>query len=175
MILAIDPGIRGCGVALFEQRTSRLFRAAYIESLAKKGNMTAEAVIMAKEVRRWAAFANVDVIAAEWPKVYASRIRAGDMDGQDPNDLIALSAVDAALAAMLDRPVHSYYPSDWKGQMTKGACQQRIEKRLDGEEMVELIKGTTAAGRGKAHNVWDAVGIGLHHMGRFERQRVIPT
>jgi hypothetical protein len=180
-ILAVDPGIRGCGLAIFQQvGTSEhvLHRAAYVASHASKGNQTGEAIMMAKNAAEWlwsSEIARLTQIAVEWPRVYATRLRKGEMDGVDPNDLIALSAVDAALATRLAKPVYSYYPSDWKGQMTKEACRHRIRDRLSTDEYIVLLAADKEAGKGKAHNVYDAVGIGLHHTGRLAPRRVIPS
>lgn len=176
--LAIDPGIRGTGVALFD-REGVLIRAAYVKNVARVGNHAREAASMAWAVVSWLADFTGDLaepgnalleLAVEWPQVYASRIRAGVSEA-DPNDLLALTAVDAGIVALLDCPAASYLPAEWKGQLTKDACHERIRTRLDAAELTAMNDVTGAL----AHNAFDAIGIGLHHLGRFARRRVIPS
>ena len=49
-------------------------------------------------------------------------------------------------------------------------CQHRVAKRLSPAERHFLDQAAGAAGAA-AHNVWDAVGIGLHHLGRLRPER----
>lgn len=174
MILAVDPGIRGCGCALFTNE-GRLFKAAYVVSgIEKVVNPVAAAVTMSIAVARWADDWAVNQLAVEWPRVYASRLRSGSMHGEDPNDLLPLAAVDGAISSLFDVDTAFYAPSDWKGQMTKEACLERINNRITGEEMHAVARAVIEAGA-KVHNLWDAVGIGLFHVGRFAKKRVIPS
>jgi hypothetical protein len=173
LLVAIDPGIRGCGVAVFEGYF--LTEAAYVKSPVLEGNDAAAAVSMASWVVGSLGLLSrhITELAVEWPRIYASRIRAG-LTKEDPNDLLALTAVDTALAALLS-PVKtvSISPSEWKGQMKKEPCQARIVSRLSPRELV-VAEAAAAAAKSKAHNLFDAIGIGLHHLGRFARKRVIP-
>ena len=166
-LLAVDPGIRGCGAAMFTAGV--LTRAAYVKSPVATGNTASAARAMGHAVAEWAK-GPIDALALEWPRVYATRIREGKSDA-DPNDLLGLAAVDAAIAMVLAyTPVECFAPSDWKGQMKKGPCHARIRGRLSDGELV-VMEGVSPPSL--AHNVWDAVGIGLHRLGRFERVRVI--
>lgn len=172
-MLAVDPGIRGCGVALFEGPT--LVACAYVFNKAKEGNRAAEAADMARAIGVEFVMGRViDELVVEWPRVYATRLRKGEMDGQDPNDLIALSAIDGALAYRMGVKTTSYVPSEWKGQMKKEPCHARIKSRLNPRELAILMDADNDA-KSKAHNVYDAVGIGLHHLGRLKPVRVIPA
>lgn len=172
-LLAVDPGIRGAGVAFFVDEV--LVESAYVKSAVKTGNTAAECRAMAEAIEAWAsayAWAGLNEIALEWPRVYATRIREGKSKA-DPNDLLALCGVDAAIATMYPgAKVTCYAPSDWKGQLTKEACHARIRSRLSPAEIVVGIDAGAAA-KSLAHNMWDAVGIALHHVGRLERRRVI--
>lgn len=172
MILAVDPGIRGCGCALFEER--KLIAASYVANPEKTGNTAEAAVSMAHAIRAWADTYWVDEMALEWPRIYATRIRRG-LTKEDPNDLLALTAVDSALLMRLRAgKVACYAPPDWKGQMKKEPCHARVADRLSDTEW-KVLKAADEEAGSLAHNVWDAVGIGLFHVGRFERKRVIPT
>jgi hypothetical protein len=53
LVLAIDPGIRGAGVALF--RAGVLVRAAYVRNLVEEGCQVAACVAMARAVWEWVA------------------------------------------------------------------------------------------------------------------------
>jgi hypothetical protein len=167
VLLAIDPGIRGCGAAVFEGGI--LTRATYIKSHSATGNTAAACRAMANAVRDWAGLA-LNAIAVEWPRIYASRIREGKTKS-DPNDLLALCGVDGALAmAYPYTPVDCFVPSDWKGQLKKQPCHARIRSRLSEAER-EVMDAITPASL--AHNVFDAIGVGLFRLGRFDRVRVI--
>jgi hypothetical protein len=172
-VLAVDPGIRGCGVALF--KAGGLVKAAYVKNPFFAGNGAAEAASMGRAVQHWTetSCGYVDHIAVEWPQIYVSQLRAGKGKKKaDPNDLLALCGVDAALAALLGTPTTSYQPHQWKGSMDKDASHLRIESRLRPAELAVAAEGREAAGA-LEHNVIDAIGIGLFHLGRFERRRVI--
>lgn len=168
MILAIDPGIRGCGVALFNGRD--LESVAYVRNAAP-GDKLGAARSAAWEVKNWLGHdaAKVDVLAGEWPQVYTVSKRGK----KDPNDLLALCAIHGALSAFLPwvEPV-SILPREWKGQMTKEACQHRIAERLTTGESAIVENYLMGLISSLEHNVWDAVGIGLHHVGRFKPKRV---
>lgn len=163
ILLAVDPGIRGCGAALFDGST--LARVAYVVSPFASGNQAGESAAMAAAVAEWAGV--VDLVVIEWPRVYATRIRAGQSSG-DPNDLLALAGVDAAVAALVGARSASYCPSDWKGNVPKDVMGARILGRLSAAEQ-SLVMTVTPAG--KRHNAIDAVGVGLFHLGRLAPRR----
>lgn len=169
-LLSVDPGIRGCGVALFVD--DLLGKAEYVRNTCPKGNRAAEAESMAANIYYYAYKDLINDLAVEWPRIYASRIREGSSK-EDPNDLLALAGVVSAVAGKLNVWSTSYCPSEWKGQLTKEACHERIKSRLTPIELAILEDASKAAGKTYAHNVWDAVGIGLHHLGRLGKKRVI--
>jgi hypothetical protein len=166
ILLAVDPGLNACGAALFD--AGILARVAYVENDAAGMSLAARAARGAYLVTQWAG--GVGEIALEWPRVYAAKIRAGASRG-DPNDLLVLAGVDAALAALADAVVHDYAPSDWKGQMKKEPCAARARSRLSESELRAVAM--CGCRPSKMHNVWDAIGIGLHHLGRLAPRRVI--
>lgn len=170
ILLAMDPGIRGCGVATFEDGV--LIEALYIVSPCKTGNKAAECSSMASWIYASVARVDVDELVVEWPRIYASRIREGSSKA-DPNDLLALCGVDAALAALLaPAKVTSYVPSEWKGSTPKEVCEARIKARLNKFELT-VYAAAEAASKSKFHNVVDSIGISLFHLGRFDRKRAI--
>jgi len=171
MLLAIDPGIRGCGVALFDG--GYLIGAAYVKNSVDKGNGPTVCFFMAQEVFNWA-IPDHEIydgsywdIVMEWPQIYTH-------SKGDNNDLLALAGVDAAITTRfmdrIDCSAQHYLPREWKGQLTKEVCHARIEKILTPKELAAIATKQKTY----RHNTLDAVGIGLFHLGRFQKQRVIP-
>ncbi|WP_338865154.1 hypothetical protein [Myxococcus stipitatus] len=104
----------------------------------------------------------------ELPRVYAAACQKGDQ-----NDLIQLSGVVGMLGGYLPNVAtrRSVYPRDWKGTLDAGAFIERIKQRLSPVEhlRVELLGAASLH-----HNVWDAIGIGLHALGRLSPRKVFP-
>jgi hypothetical protein len=192
LILAVDPGIRGVGVALFRdlRRQSAslactqpdLVRCAYVRNPSTAGAGPFECSEIAIAVDDWLrgvivnmTLARLDGVVVEWPQVYT----AGKLVG-DPNDLLPLAGVDAAIVAYARagrRPhvprlhVIAYKPHEWKGQIPKGEIfEGRVRERLTLDEAILLDDALDDAPKSLRHNVYDAV-IGLHYAGRFERRR----
>jgi hypothetical protein len=173
-VLALDPGIRGCGVALFNG--GLLEACAYVKNPVTSGDGPEAVFAMAREVDRWQPRLAADTVRLvfEHPRIYTAAKSKGDN-----NDLMPLVAVDYAVAARFPARTR-VYPHEWKGTMPKSVCAARVLARLDGAERAEAELGvapflTTKSldaaltdERWKGHNVLDAVGIGLKHVGRFE-------
>jgi hypothetical protein len=162
-LLSLDPGLRGCGVALF--RDGVLTACSYVKNPETKGAGPDAVLKMADAVYDWSLKEGgvlTPEIVFEHPQAYT----AGHSKG-DNNDLFPLVGVAYALATMC-HPVTKVLPREWKGQLEKDACHARIRSRLSPAELAvfESVKGHFA------HNAWDACGVGLHHLGRFERTRV---
>jgi hypothetical protein len=174
-LLAIDPSIRSPGVALF--RAGKLVVAARVTFPIDATQNDAERCLAAADaIAGWAnqMGARPDAIAFEWPQVYAREKSKGD-----PNQLIPMAGVDLALAtgftiaAAMRKSrlrVLCYKPADWIGQLpkaTRGSAKsspraQRILSRLDAAEVAALPD---------QHDAIDAVGIGLHALGRLGVRR----
>ena len=164
--VAVDPGLRGCGVAMFDDGV--LMSAWYEKNPELTGDGMEAILAMAMAVRHAAA----DEVVVEFPHVYA-----GSKSKGDPHDLLVLAAIDGAIGAFATIPlggrdgakVRHVFPSEWKGQLDKDACWHRVEGRLQEFEK-RIIHWPCASLR---HNVQDALGIGLFAVGRFERKMVI--
>jgi hypothetical protein len=168
--VAIDPGIRGCGVAMFNGQELEL--AEYVKNPCEKGNGPLECYFMARAIVEWTLPEpeiydySYHEIVCEWPQVYTK-------GKGDNNDLLALAGVDAAIfstfvASGIDCTVKHFLPKEWKGQTPKAVCHQRVKNALSAEEQ-KRIKGTAYL----LHNVLDAVGIGLFALGRFSPKKII--
>lgn len=167
-ILAVDPGLRGCGVAYFSREafypTPRLRWARYVRNPVRTGDGMDAIRAVAHEVGQQGPRSHVDLLAVEFPQVYAGAKAIGD-----PRDLLTLAAIDGAITIQCGREVLRYFPREWKGQVDPDVLIERVKDRLDPAELarVELPAAHLA------HNVWDAVGIGLKAAGRFERRIVV--
>lgn len=187
MILALDPGIAGCGVAIVEYAPrAELMEAAYVKNVHRADDPLADADGMGLSVLEWARdglrglLNPISEVFAEWPRVY----RAGRAKvGADPNDLLLLTAVNASVVRALDVPASSVEPRQWKGTLGETPDgEYLVELRLRGEDgrpgllsANELACVRLPSAKSLAHNVWDAAGIGLHKLGRglMQRRRVI--
>lgn len=192
--LAIDPGIRGCGVALGKSNSDRgeLKAATYVRNPVTKGNDVAACMSMAAAVYDWVMPEAVkaggactpEVLIFEWPRAYQPAKQSGDQ-----NDLLPLTAVNGAIAGLVtgrhlvgcsfrsDDTTHSSLenleivtvkPEAWKGQLKKGVMSARVLGRLSDEEQTRIVCRLASM----RHNVLDACGLLLHHLGRLERRRV---
>lgn len=185
MIFTIDPGVRGAGLALFLERTpqapGQLVAATYVRVVGD--GYFAEAVELSRKTSAWLAskitrFISLRVIL-EFPKVYPHSEKRDKKTGKvikvDPNDLVNLGA--AAYATALGAESFNVgtftrvYPRDWKGTMDGDAMTERIRDRLTPPELAALDPAVPAS---LAHNMLDAVGIGLWDVDRLERVRVFP-
>lgn len=177
-LLSVDPGIRVCGAAIFSD--NMLVTAKLVVNPLDEGNRAAECMSMALAIRNFAtAFHGISDLCVEWPQIYVRRIREGKTK-EDPNDLLALTGINAAIATKLMTVPTSYLPQEWKGQVPKPKkgekyiIETRMEDRISPSELRVAHDAMDDAGA-KAHNVVDAIALGLFHLGRFNRHRVIPS
>lgn len=163
--LAVDPGTRACGVALFQN--DALVAAGLVKNPVAKGDDAFALAAMATAVAAWASMQGVG-----WSETVVERMQSYSAQHQkgDQNDLISLSL----LAGMM-RPTWLVLPSQWKGQVPKPKTKKetyiveaRVRARLLPSELAVIPENT-----GPAWDVIDAIGIGLYHCHRFNRTRVI--
>jgi hypothetical protein len=82
----------------------------------------------------------------------------------DGNDLLKVARIAGLLTAPFSEDrVRLVYPRTWKGNVPKEVMLDRILEKLSETEKARLPK----LPKGKFHNVIDAIGIGLHHLGRL--------
>ena len=160
-LYAVDPGLRCCGAAYFED--SILQWAKLIDGNIGDCPWQPMAwALMADEVEDGTAIRGVPEcrFVVEFPRAYV-----GAKSGGDYEDLLQLAAVIGAM-----RPHQIVRPHEWKGQLDKKRCHERILERLSEEEESRIVRAGA-----KTHNVLDAVGIGLFCLGRFNRRRVFSS
>jgi hypothetical protein len=165
--LAVDPGIRGCGCALFEG--DQLRAAWYETNPIARGCSARVAAAMARQIKIGVLRRAPDVthLALEMPVVRDARHSKGD-----PNDLIPLAAINGALCVVFSdaATIEQYAPEQWKGQLDKQAMNARALGRLS---LCERERITDAGAL--AHNVYDAIGLGLHFVGRLKPAKIYPS
>ncbi len=160
-VLAIDPGLRHCGVAVSDN--GRLVACGLVASPDKRGRDGVAWAAMAKAVRGWAAeHGPFERVRSETPQVY---LPGHQKKRVDPADLLQLQGVVGALCMAFDT-VETIQPYAWKGQLPKDVCLYRIMSRLDDTELP--VFGVVACAPSLRHNIADAVGILLDCLGRFK-------
>ncbi len=161
LLISVDPGIRATGVGVFMDKT--LISSQYLYNPMSKGLGPDASSAMAWAVHEWLIYTFPNLVGSlvmEWPQVYT-------VSKGDPNDLLPLAGVDAALVALLRVPSTHYLPFDWKGQLPKEVMCQRAFERLTDDEKTKVHNVGALT-----HNVLDAIGVGLHHLGRLKPKRV---
>jgi len=176
-LVTIDPGTKGCGVAVFEH--GLLVWAEYVTPEIVADDEFGKALHMAHAV--YSRLADnfygkaFDELVLERPKVHTTATSKGD-----PDDLIRLALTVGAIGAWVYATHRrTILPREWKGQVPKNNNPEldimisRIKKRLNFplEDRVVVRPKRVTSGPGVPyrlqHNVWDAVGIGLWALGRY--------
>jgi|APCry1669188970_1035186.scaffolds.fasta_scaffold01748_7 hypothetical protein len=170
MILAIDPGVRALGVALFGGLGQmNLMRAALIRNPIKVGNGPEVAFAACEALVRWLEVdaRRIETVIVEIPRVYGAAQQKGDQ-----NDLIALAGIGYAASTAIVSATNRvrYFPREWKGTIDADQMTVRIEAKLIPAERQRIEKCPASL----RHNVIDAIGIGLKFVGRLEPRRVYP-
>lgn len=159
-MICVDPGLRGCGVACFDDGTGELSWAGYVKNPNKKDRGPRAHYEMASAVANMLHRSDFDAqLVVEFPVIYPG------VSEIDPNDLVDLAGVDGALAAHMIRPetVRHVTPREWKGQVPKKIMNRRVLSKLSDIEKSRIEKVGA-----KDHNTLDAIGIGLHMLGRLK-------
>lgn len=174
--VAIDPGNRSCGVALF-QNGELIFadfaEAKHAEVEADQFFHTSDAVW--KSLRRGLSENNLDEkslnacdLVFEYPQQYMVSPAPRESVQRLVGVIGAISSRFQAETGGLSIRVSSYKPSQWKGQVPKDIMGERIKQRLNDKEQSKI----PSLSRTKVHNVLDSIGVGLFHLKRLRRKRV---
>jgi hypothetical protein len=178
VLISIDPGVSVCGVAIFWVGTQELYAAALIQGISDARVPFADRIeALAYDAQTWVGAKlkgeNYSrTVAVEIPQVYEAARQKGDQ-----NDLISVAFSAGAVARAVTCSFYtgsgplsvSYKPREWKGTIDADTMTARIESRLTDYERRKIEKCAASL----RHNVIDAVGIGLHYLGRLNRKRVI--
>ncbi len=157
MIVSIDPGTKCAGYAVFAESDTEskpvmircgVFRG---DDWIDTANHTPEFSELDKE--------NLKLIIED-PRIYpVTNVR--------PNDLMKLAnSVGAIVAKVNAKFTKLVTPSRWKKSIPKTIHQKRILRCLSPEE--KQILDNCLCPKSLQHNVVDAIGIGLWHVGRMK-------
>ncbi len=189
-LLGLDPSFTKPGVSLFvhgELQNAECLRRPSNTCVGPEGwHEVAELCF------EWAP--DLDGLAVEYPQIYS----VGKSKG-DPNDLFPVACVAQSVVSMVlgrGGDVETYLPSEWKGTREKDVNTVDVRKRLTPAEFKRIQMPTNTCEHCASHfpaarcirykpkptqwepcsvhNAYDAVGIALKALGRFERHRVIP-
>lgn len=168
-LLAIDPGKKGLGVALFADGS--LLQAWYSGAEGGSGHALLDVtrpLVRELESLRRQGLPSLDTLLIERPQAYS-----GAQQSANPEDVAELCVVVGALMLAV-RPLLSpiggillVRPAEWKGQLPKDVTRNRAEAALTPAEAEGLIMPKAVKTLG--HNVWDAVALGLWREGRINR------
>jgi hypothetical protein len=169
VLLAVDPSVRSVGVALFVGRALRA--AVRVQAEPVEGEEVGE---------RWLRVADLVVapnarllwpstVIYECPQIYRAQRSKGD-----PNQLLGLVGVGASIAALCRArgPVRvlTPTPAEWCGQVAK-ATTGSAKASPRARRILSRLSPTEAALVPDQHDVLDAVGLGLHALGRLGIKR----
>ncbi len=169
MILCVDPGLHACGAALFTP-DGALLSAAYVKGARQTGRGAAVWAATADAVGAWARYG----FQATMLIIETQIIRPTD----EPYRQSAIMEVQGTAGAVAGVFTHrgvgmikGVLPHEWKGTIDGAIMTGRISQRITPAEWENFKShGRTGA---LDHNALDAVGIGFHHFGRLDKQRVI--
>lgn len=158
----VDPGLRGCGVALF--KGGELLKAAYVKNPVESGGGYEAHARLGKAVSDYLDF-SADQVIIEHPRVYpGSAQQKGDL-----NDLLDVVAVGAACAGWnREGMTETVYPFDWKGNVPKDIMTARIRTALSSDELSRI----EPCPANLKHNILDACGIGLWKLKRINQRKI---
>jgi len=162
-LLSVDPGLRGCGCALW--RDGQLVRAAYRLGNSDQNASFADVVesmaysvyLFAWDYRPNDEDGNPHAVVIERQRVYGGRAKRGDA-----SDLIDVAVVVGTVVGRLGAPSRIVLPQEW-GCAEKSVNMERAKRDLSPAELtrVELPGSRGRVNKKLAENVWDAVAIGL--------------
>ena len=180
VLIAIDPSTTCTGLAVFEGDTLRQTIAVHPRKGAPKDPAEAAREIVWASVNALADASRppsaLAEVVIEWPEVYRD-------SSVDANDLFVVAAVGLGIATRCtSAKLRKYKPKEWTGQIPKttdgklrkrdlftNARAKRVIARLSEAELRVFHQIET-------YDELDAVGIGLHAIGRgiAQRHRVYP-
>ena len=167
-ILYIDPGLRASGVALFAG--GRLVAAGLPTGSKDASTSTPRGrpflwSAMASAVAEWCrGRGEITGVVIELPQVRKREHQRAAKKGTDPNDIVQLAAVVAAISDRFRHDgVRAFLPEEWKHQIPKKIHNERALARLDAAELAVIPQLASS----KLHNVIDAIALGLVDAGRL--------
>lgn len=157
MILTGDPGIN-TGVALFDPQTTRLVSCGLVRFDGFKLKAGFWPCPTPEQ--------ELTVVIIEIPQVYEAAKQKGrqkDVVATAVRGGILIGVVMSTMRRAPNCELKTPTPHEWKGNVDKAIHNNRVLARLDEQERALLPTTRTSA----LHNVLDACGLGLKHLGRM--------
>lgn len=175
ILLAVDPSVRSSGIALFKDGI--LIHAARVTVKPNKHSCGAQRCMdmvwaieekVTKVKNSIHLNQRVTTVVFEWPRTYPNQ-------KTPPNDLFPLAGIGMALYGLHSdgAEVHSYLPQEWSGGVPKSKTGSALVSAR-GKRISGILCAEEKALVPDQHDILDAVGLGLFHLGRMERKRVFP-
>lgn len=140
MIIAIDAGVRKCGLAFFSPG-GELLGALTVKNPEQT----------LKGVAAWRAMVDAVYSSIMAPELLI--IETMQNDGRVITDALDVQLVAGIIIGRAACTVITYTPRVWKGQVPKSATMARIKRDLTPEELARIDDKAT-------HDAYDAIGIG---------------
>lgn len=157
MMIAIDPGTRAVGWAIFLPDGS-MHRCGLAHVKGTNRVLADDAIELA------------DQIGVHLPRVVLEEMV---MRPEDPrsqaDDLLRVQLVGGIVAARVGQKIVTVRPMRWKGCVPKRIHHRRIGDVMTRAEKDLLTAACRTVHRDLQHNVIDAIGIGLWDVGRLPR------
>lgn len=157
-LMAIDPGLQGTGYAIWNtNKKTAPYRVGVLNG--GKGDWQTRVDRIALAIRKLCREENVDRIICEMMEHYNT---ASSQMAWSKGDLQRTMFLIGTLHGVTRKQVPYFRlvtPREWKGQLPKSVTIQRVEKALTAKQCRNL---------GIKTHAWDAVGIGLWHLGVIE-------
>lgn len=168
MILSIDPGKHHVAWALWARVVGfELVAAGLTDSDARTLAERCQEHALALVHRLGLGLGQVSLVAVEQMQLSTGRDRTLSKAIATGNDLLELQAAGAYVAGAVGGRFKLLPPNTWKGTAPKDVTRARVEKTLSQHEFKVLAGALASVKPGLRHNVYDAVGIGLHVTGRY--------
>lgn len=157
MLRSIDPGLNGLAWC---DAQNRRFESGNVVSL--KGTYQQQAM---QAVRAMGDFGPTE-IAIEEMCYYPQRSSAKST--RETIEILKLQAVGNLIAGYFRCPVHHYPARAWMGgSLPHHIVQARVLGALDEYELLRFRECLARIPKSLQHNLYDAAGILLRHLGRF--------
>jgi hypothetical protein len=154
-LMTIDPGLQGTGIAIWKDR-----RLVYTTVLTSRGAESSDWIDrvnrIAVQVQELAIEYHVREMVSEWMEMHQSARAQMMWKSGDFQRTLFLIGTIYGLCEHFVVEFTTIPPSKWKGQLPKSVTINRVKK---------ILGPSIGARLGIETHAWDAVGIGLWHLG----------
>ncbi len=172
-LIGLDPGIQSPGIAIFRNET--LYASGVLKLGTMPGNHAAKCMYAANAIVTWLVNqqARPTRVAYEWPQIYNTDTPA------KANAVLYMCGVDLSVTAMLTidgysqgRAIEalSYLPAEIWNSLPKSKTGDAFESPR-GRRIASRLSQTERTLAVNQHDAIDAIGIGLHALGRLGIRR----